>query len=180
MYSDNTDFCVKTNQIIMTRTTDYFADCTSLDEARKTYYRLAMKFHPDKGGDEELFKELANQFHAFRPSQFKYENEFSDWSSAAYADIIKALMEIPDIVIEICGSWIWISGDTKNRKDQIKSIQPNDYYQRGFSPKKGMWYFSPRGYKKRSSDELDMESIRNIYGSEELCSSSQKVIREGG
>ncbi len=63
----------------MTRT-DYFKDCTSLDEARKTYYRLAMKLHPDKGGDEELFKDLANQFHSFRPSQFKYQNEFNDFS----------------------------------------------------------------------------------------------------
>lgn len=45
--------------------TDYFKDCNSLDEARKTYYRLAMKFHPDKGGDVELFKEPANQFHSF-------------------------------------------------------------------------------------------------------------------
>lgn len=50
----------------MTRT-DYFSDCASLDEARKTYYRLAMKLHPNKGGDEELFKELANQFHSYRP-----------------------------------------------------------------------------------------------------------------
>ncbi|SEJ16640.1 hypothetical protein SAMN05192553_102723 [Cyclobacterium xiamenense] len=160
--------------------TDYFRDCTSLDEARKTYYRLAMKLHPDKGGDEEQFKELANQFHAFKPSEFKYENEFSDWNSKAYSGIIEALMEIPGIVIEICGSWIWISGETKNRKDQIKSIRAGEHYQRGFSAKKSMWYFSPKGYKKRSSDELDMDSIRNIYGSEELRGNSQKAIREGG
>src|SRR5690554_2696433 len=160
--------------------TDYFKDCTSLDEARKTYYRLAMKFHPDRGGDEELFKELANQFHSFRPSQFKYEKEFNDWSSKAYADIIVALMEIPDITIEICGSWIWISGDTRTRKDLIKSAPTNDYYQRGFSAQKVMWYFSPRGYKKRAAEELDMEAIRNIYGSAELRSRSQKAIMEGG
>lgn len=159
--------------------TDYFKDCRTLDEARKTYYRLAMKFHPDKGGDEELFKELANQFHSFKPSQLKYEKEFNDWSSKAYADIIVALMEIPDITIEICGSWIWISGDTRTRKNLIKLAPTNDYYQRGFSAQKAMWYFSPRGYKKRSAEELDMETIRNIYGSDAFRSRQQRVIREG-
>jgi len=159
--------------------TDYFKDCNSLDEARKTYYRLAMKFHPDKGGDEELFKELANQFHSFKPREFKYENEINDWSSKAYSGIIIALMKIPDITIEICGSWIWISGDTMNRKEQIKSIQPDEFYKRGFSAQKKMWYFSPRGYKKRSADDFDMESIRNIYGSDAIRSPSQKKIKEG-
>ena len=83
---------------------NYFNGCTTLDEARKIYYRLAMKFHPDRGGDEQLFKALANQFHAFRPSEVKYEKEFNNWSSKAYADIICALLKIPDIVVEICGS----------------------------------------------------------------------------
>ncbi|MEX2336158.1 MAG: hypothetical protein WD555_02670 [Fulvivirga sp.] len=161
------------------RQTNYFKDCTSLDEARKVYYRLAMKLHPDKGGDEELFKDLANQFHAFKPSQFKYKDEFNDWSSMAFSGIIEALMEIPDLTIEICGSWIWISGKTREHKDRIKSIQTNSHYKRGFSAQKKMWYFSPTGYFKRSAEEFDMESIRNIYGSEELRSRSQKAIREG-
>ncbi|EPR69043.1 hypothetical protein [Cyclobacterium qasimii] len=159
--------------------TDYFKNCTSLDEARKTYYRLAMKLHPDKGGDEELFKELVNQFHAFKPSEFKYENEFNDWNSKAYSGIIEALIEIPDIVVEICGSWVWISGDTLKNKERIKGIQTNDYYKRGFSAQKKMWYFSPTGYSKRSSVEFDMEAIRNIYGSEAINSRTKKAIKEG-
>jgi curved DNA-binding protein CbpA len=160
--------------------TDYFMGCTSLDEARKMYYRLAMKFHPDKGGDEELFKDLVNQFHSFKPSQFKYEKEFDDWSSQAFSAIIEALMEIPDLTIEICGSWIWISGKTREYKDRIKSIKTNVHYKRGFSAKKKLWYFSPEGYRKKSADELDMESIRNIYGTEELHSPSQKAVKDRG
>lgn len=164
----------------MTRTTDYFAECTSLDEARKTYYRLAMKLHPDRGGDEEQFKELANQFHSFRPRETKYASEINDWSSEAYSDIIAALMEIPGIIIEICGSWIWISGDTLANKDRIKSVPTNDHYKRGFSANKKAWYFSPTSYSKRSGEEFDMESIRNIYGSEAIFSRTQKAIKEGG
>jgi hypothetical protein len=85
----------------------------------------------------------------------------------------------PNITIEICGSWIWVSGDTLNRKEHIKSIEPDDFYKRGFSAQKKMWYFSPRGYKKRSADDFDKESIKNIYGSEAIRSPSQKKIKEG-
>lgn len=37
----------------MTRTTDYFADCASLDEASTMYFRLAMK--PSRTGEERRF-----------------------------------------------------------------------------------------------------------------------------
>lgn len=148
--------------------TDYFTDCKTLDEARKAYYMLAMQLHPDKGGDEEEFKELANQFHSFRPGKTKYENEINDWSSEAYAHIISQLINIPEINIEICGSWIWISGNTKPFKEQIKSIETNEFYKRGYSAQKQLWYFSPKGYKKKSKDDLDMETIRDIYGSDRI------------
>lgn len=122
----------------MKKTVNYFKDCQTLDEARKTYYKLAMQLHPDKGGNEEDFKELANQFEAFRPGKVKYENEVNDWNSAIYANIISQLINIPEILIEICGSWIWISGNTKPYKDQIKSIETDEFYKRGFSRSKGM------------------------------------------
>jgi curved DNA-binding protein CbpA len=152
----------------MKRTVNYFKDCKTLDEARKTYHKLAMQLHPDKGGDEEEFKELANQFHSFHPDSKKYENEINDWSSKAYAHVISQLIIIPEIVIEICGSWIWISGNTKAYKEKIKSIETDEFYKRGFSAQKQMWYFSPKGYRKKSKDDFDMQTIRDIYGSETI------------
>lgn len=161
----------------MKRTENYFNDCKTLDEARKTYYFLAMQHHPDRGGEEDAFKELANQFNAFNPGKLKYENETNDWNSQVYANIISQLINIPKIHIEICGSWIWLSGDTKPHKDIIKSIETDEFYKRGFSASKQMWYFSPKGYKKRSKDDFDMEDIRDIYGSDPINPKTNKMLR---
>lgn len=143
----------------------YFKDCKTLDEAKKLYYQLAMKMHPDKGGSTEEFQELQHQFENFQPGEEKFKGEKEKWNAKEFSHIIEQLINIPDIEIEVCGSWIWISGDTKPHKESIKAIETGQTYKRGFSKHKLMWYFSPKGYRKLSKESLSMEEIRNNYGS---------------
>jgi len=147
-----------------TSTNEYFKNCSTLDEAKKLYYKLAIQLHPDKGGKKEDFQKMLNQFHAFKPSSQKFNTEFEQWDSKKYADIVEQLIKIKGIDIIICGSWIWLEGDTKPVKEQIKSINLNEYMKRGFSRSKGQWYFSPIGYKKRSGKVLSYERIKDLYG----------------
>lgn len=86
-----------------------------------------------------------------------------DWSSKIYANIISQLINISGINVEVCGSWILVSVDTKSHKGQIKDIKTDEYYKRAFSASKQMWYSSPKGYKKRSKDDFGMENIRDIW-----------------
>ncbi|MEM6734668.1 MAG: hypothetical protein AAF620_01240 [Bacteroidota bacterium] len=157
---------------------NFFKDCTTLDEARKTYYKLAKQHHPNKGGDHETFVEIGNQFKAFRPGTKKYENEFNDWNAALFSDILNQLMQITDITIEVCGSWLWIGGNTKPNAAKIKSIDVGEFYKRGFSRSKSMWYFSPKGYRKRSKNELTIDEIRGLYDHTVINSNPKKTIRE--
>jgi len=46
-----------------------------------------------------------------------------------------------DITIEICGSWIWLSGDTRKYRKQFK--ETGFFY----TYKKKMWYWRPSDYK---------------------------------
>ena len=157
--------------------TNYFKDCKSLDEAKKLYWSLAKQLHPDIGGTKEAFQDLQNQFESFRPAKEKYKGEFEQWMPDQYMKIIDQLMKIPNIVITICGSWIWISGDTKPVKDQIKSISLEEKgFKRGFSKNKMQWYFSPVGYRKYNKKKYDFETIKAMFGAEEVESEGQTQI----
>ena len=146
----------------------YFEDCETLDEAKAAYYKLAQELHPDKGGETADFQELLNQFQSFRPGKQKFAGEFEQWDATRYAEIINQLFKIPGIQIIVCGSWIWLSGDTKPVKEQIKAIECGERMKRGFSPKKGQWYFSPKGYRKTSRRVLSFGEITSIYGAQEV------------
>ena len=40
----------------------YFKDLNSMEAVKKQYRKLAMKYHPDRGGDEETFKQINNEY----------------------------------------------------------------------------------------------------------------------
>lgn len=82
--------------------------------------------------------------------------------STAIADAITAMIKelalIEGIEIEICGTWIWVSGDTYPARDSLKAL---DF--RWASVKK-MWHWTP-DTKRRRSKAMSMQWIRDQYGS---------------
>ena len=83
----------------------------------------------------------------------------------ALEQLNQAIPSDADVTVEVCGSWIWISGDTKPCKDNLKRIGCR------WSSKKKQWYWRPPGAGRpwfRSSNEYSMEEIRNEYGSTQI------------
>lgn len=72
---------------------------------------------------------------------------------------IETLEEVEGISLEVCGSWLWVDGDTKPVKDLIKSVGGK------WAAKKKKWYVRPEGAKWFHRKEQDMERIREGYGS---------------
>ena len=54
----------------------------------------------------------------------KTENktELSEQEKQELLEKIVALKQLPGLEINLCGSWIWIGGDTKPQKDQLKAL----------------------------------------------------------
>ncbi len=138
---------------------------TGIDDLKKQYYSLAKKHHPDTGGTNESFREMNDEYEYlqkliltngnFTTAEPHNEQEISE----IYRDIIDSLILLPGILIELVGSWIWISGNTYPVKEQIKEAGFK------FHGKKSMWFWHPGEYKKFNNTELDMDEIRQRYGS---------------
>ena len=84
-----------------------------------------------------------------------------------FADVVLQLLAIPKIEIEIIGSFIWIGGDTRPVKDQIKAVNVGEAMNAPrWHSKKKRWYLSPVGYRKTSRKKMSYGAIRDLYGAE--------------
>lgn len=175
---------------------NFFQNCTTIDEAKKLYFELAKKLHPDKNLDKDttkMFQDLNNQFEAFRPKagKEKYKNEASEHRPKDYIYVINELIKLmeiePNLQISINGSFIWVSGNTYSVKSQIKGIlknsdgtekYPEHMLKVGFARKKMQWYFSPKTYKKRSKRVLSFDQIKDLYGNEDVKKDASKFTQK--
>lgn len=85
--------------------------------------------------------------------------------------VLEKLAGLAGITIEICGSWVWVSGDTYPVKDIIKAAGCF------FSSKKKMWYWreEKEGWHGRRGG-ADMATIRLKYGSQSYTGTAQKEL----
>jgi len=154
----------------------YFTKVTCIEEVKKQYKELLQKWHPDctrTDTNAEMAKinvEYEKLFATYRNTHKKadgstYEKESQETETAEkYRDLLESLMRFDGVIIEIIGSFVWLSGNTKEYKEQIKTL--------GFrwSKTKSMWYKSPSGYRRKGGKDYSIDTIRNMYESEEFKS----------
>ena len=105
----------------------YFTNCKTLDELKAEYRRLAMANHPDRGGDAETMKQINADHDAAFEILKKRHNESADEfhqtteTAEEFRDIIEALLKLDGLTVELCGCWLWISGNTKEHKEALKA-----------------------------------------------------------
>ena len=132
-----------------------FSEVTGINEAKKVYKTLAKKLHPDIGGSEESFKILNAVYNDFIENKIYFSNDFK--IDLDLEKIISQILHFENITIELVGSWIWLSGDTKEIKDKLKEL--------GFkwASKKKMWFYGEM--KGKSHGEKSLDEIKDKYGS---------------
>ena len=132
-----------------------FSEVIGINEAKKVYKTLAKKLHPDVGGSEEEFKLLNAIYNDFIENKIYFSNDFK--IDLDLEKIISQILHFENITIELVGSWIWLSGDTKEIKDKLKEL--------GFkwASKKKMWYYGEM--KGKSHGEKSLDEIKDKYGS---------------
>lgn len=150
----------------------FFDHCETVESLTAEYRKAAKLNHPDMGGDEETMKkvnaEFAEAMERIRKAESrkggaKESGNTADLSSDI-AEMIQRIIMIDDIIIEVCGSWVWVGGDTFSHRVELREAGYS------YSGRKKMWYWGQKKDNRRSCQS--MEYIRQTYG-------SRTVEREG-
>ena len=154
----------------------YFNKCFTAEDVKATFKDLAKKLHPDNGGNAEDFKNMMAEYtdawkmykniHKTAEGE-TYENTneetaATDEEGKQYSELIMACMNFDNVVVEIIGSWIWLSGNTKMYSAEIKDL--------GFfwSKNKKAWYYNGSKKKSKRRGRYSMEQLRNMWDTEEV------------
>jgi len=155
----------------------YFSVDSTIEETRKNFRDLCLKLHPDKGGNHDLFIAMKAEYEkvigilsAFEAGKANRENRktnFSSESERALSEKIESLLNIPEIIVEICGSWLWISGKSFEKRELLKAEGCK------FAPSKKLWFwaFDSGNYKR---GRYSMDKIRSKFGSERIESQAKE------
>lgn len=158
-----------------------FDDCKTFADLKHAYKRAARKAHPDMGGStEEMQAVNAAYEQAVKRIQREGEKHSADSDSmnsstgdsntrqetaedmAEYAEILQKLMGLDGIEIELCGTWLWISGATFAHKQALKSFGCK------WSSNKKCWYWYTGEWSKIGKKRYTMDEIRDMHGSEKI------------
>lgn len=156
---------------------------TTIEDAKKQYYRLCHRWHPDMpGGDTEAMKQINAEWdylrkHNYNVHESKDGGTYTDWSQDApddvteqFADIISKLVTMDGLEVEVCGSWLWVGGNTKEHCGDLKAMGMR------WASKKRRWYKAPKDWKRRNHRELSMDEIRNCFGSKKVKADDKLML----
>ena len=132
----------------------------------KTAYRHATSiYHPDRNpAGLEMMKAVNLAWEALKDIDFDNDtiiveespnNDYGD----ALNDALNVVQTMEGIEIEICGAWVWLTGNTYANKKILKDAGYK------WAPKKKQWYFRPEEYKSFNRNTWSMDEIREQHGS---------------
>lgn len=148
----------------------WFKNCKTAEQGKQLYRELAKKYHPDNGGTgvelREIIEEFKNWFKSHKDIHTdKTGNTYESEKKSAetpekFIQIVNNLLHL-GIDIEICGTWLWLEGNTYPAKEQLKELGCR------WSKSKRRWYWTQEEYQHTKSYK-SMNSIRRAYGSEHI------------
>lgn len=143
---------------------------------KAAYRKAAFIFHPDRNPSGlEMMKMINEAFQVLKGYEGNITvDEGVDKSGFGYpeavSDALDMIIELSGIEIEVCGAWVWVSGDSYPHRKELKKA--------GFifAGKKKMWYYRPDDWESKARGRFSMDDIRDRYGSSTPAKSERKKL----
>jgi len=139
------------------------------DVVKSAYRQACLKYHPDRNpaglemmmlvnAAKEALKDVTYPIEYKAEEGYDYGQEINE--------ALNKIITLQGLTIEVCGAWVWVSGETKEHWTLLKDAGFK------FSPPKKMVYFRPHYAKTRRfrKDGLAIEEIRAKYGADKIKS----------
>jgi hypothetical protein len=164
----------------------YFEGLSKPSDIKAKYRKLALENHPDMGGETRIMQEINAAYlialqaidgttTVVRDTEtgkdVEYVYNYRQDTEQAVIDIIDQLLKLKmvDVDVYIVGVWVWVSGNTKPYKEELKGLKLR------WHSKRLKWYFKPyRGRTHYSNKSFD--TLLNQYGGGRIPSYVETVI----
>jgi len=151
----------------------FFNHCSTLDQVKAEYKKLAMQYHPDRGGDTSTMQ-IINAEYAYCSAKLlkganlsQEDTEQQIRFSEEYRKVIEQIAHLPGIVIELVGLWVWVTNDTFPVRSELKATGLF------FASKKQAWYYRSEALKEQRGGKKSLDEIRSKYGSEVIRTNTE-------
>lgn len=161
----------------------YFKNVNSIQELKKQYKNLVKLYHPDLNATDTtkimqeinaeydtLFTKVKNSFTNAKGEIYEKQNEET---LDEFKNIINTIITFKDCRIEIIGSWIWVSGNTKYYKDILKSLNFK------WIQNKKAWAYHKERFFKTTNKVYTLEELRKSFISVDIKTKEVKELAEG-
>ena len=154
---------------------NYFQDCETLQQVKDLYRTLAKENHPDKGGNLQTMQDINNQYTRAINTIAKggkftaAEAESEILQAEAYQEAINKVVNLEGCKLELIGSWLWITGDTKQHAAILKT-EPARFTWAKKKTDFSAWFFRTAEYKtSNKGQKMELDQIRHKYGSQTIA-----------
>lgn len=145
----------------------YFKNIRTIQELKKQYRDLIMQYHPDLNKEDttKIMQEINSEYDTLFA---KVKNSYANKNGEIYEkqntenlqdfkDILNKIVTLKDCKIEIIGTWIWISGNTKYYKDILNNLKFTWF------KNKEAWAYHKEKYFKKTKNIYTLEDLRNSF-----------------
>ena len=154
----------------------YFEGLETEIEIKARYKELAKENHPDLGGNLNTMKLINLQYEQCLKGQYQREGKgITEIDELFKKDFnlrkkLNEILAVEGLEVELCGSWLWVTGKTQENKDLLKQCKFL------WARKKKAWYWREEGNKSFNRKAFSLDEIRYKHGSEKLKFKTNKQI----